>query len=130
MLGHTLVSAIQEGIVDFEGQQLIQSLLFYISVIGTVLGFLFGFLTESFYNCCMSMGITSIIAAVVCIPSWPIYKRHQINWARHDRVKIAQLYAVKDRCSEGFQKKNAVAPAKENSSKRNKSGGADSRKRK
>lgn len=131
MLGRT-VAALQEGIVDFEGQQFIQSLLFYISLVGTLLGFVYGFFTESFYNCCISMGITAVVAAVVCIPSWPMYKRHQINWAPHDREKLAQLYAGKDVSPGAIQNKKAVAPApvKQNSNKNKKNVGADSRKRK
>ncbi|OEH79751.1 microsomal signal peptidase subunit spcs1 domain-containing protein [Cyclospora cayetanensis] len=87
------VDALKEGVVDFEAQHRLQDFLVHISVAGTLCAFLLGFFTESFYDCFLTVLATTLVAALVCIPSWPIYKRNPINWTPHDPKRIAQLYA-------------------------------------
>ncbi|KAL8428219.1 hypothetical protein Efla_005321 [Eimeria flavescens] len=87
------VAAVKEGVVDFEAQQFIQTFLSYVSVAGTVVGFVGGLLLQSFSFCCLSVAVTAAITSLVCIPSWPIYKRHQIAWMPHDPQRLLSLYA-------------------------------------
>ena len=126
------MDSLKGGVVDFTAQRLLQSFLLQISVLGSLLGFCFGFLTESFYHCVLTLLVTFLIASIVCIPSWPLYKRNQIDWEPHDPKRIAELYAIErgpPPTSQGAPKKEAsVAPAKGNSGK--KKGAADIKKRK
>lgn len=129
LLQHT-VDSVRSGVVDFEGQQFVQTFLVTISVVGSIFAFCSGFLAESFYISFLVILGTTLSASLVCIPSWPFYKRHQINWEPHDPKRIARLYAAETQTSlAGAHSKgtSAVAPAKGGSGK--KKGGSDNSKK-
>ncbi|KAL8453106.1 hypothetical protein Emed_000976 [Eimeria media] len=135
---HT-VSSVREGVVDFEAQQFIQTFLSCAACAGTLIGFVAGLLLQSFSVCCLSVAVTAVITSIVCIPSWPIYKRHQIQWATHDPQHLAKLYSgeagvpvpdgeeLPPPSSSQTQSPAAAADGKNGS--RRKSGGGETRKR-
>ena len=84
--------SVKEGVVDFRSQEVLQRLLLSLFVLGTGMGFVFGFVTESFSNSCCILLTTAVVAAVVCVPSWPLYKQNSISYAPHDPSRIARLY--------------------------------------
>lgn len=104
-------SAIREGVVDFEGQETVQRLLTLFSVCGTTAGFVFGLLTESFYNSVIIVTATAIVSAVVCIPSWPAYHQHPIPWTPHDAEKLKALYEQQQQTAAGSEAPPVAPPS-------------------
>lgn len=86
------VSAVRSGVVDFKGQDRVYSVLVYLAWAGSVGGFVAGFICGDFtitvYSILLAMGI----AAVLCIPSWPSYHRHPVEWTPHDPARLVALY--------------------------------------
>ncbi|CDJ40549.1 microsomal signal peptidase subunit SPCS1 domain-containing protein, putative [Eimeria tenella] len=84
--------SLREGVVDFTAQQVLQRLVTMLFALGTCFGFIYGFATESFYDSVLCVMVMAAIATVICVPSWPLYKRNTIDWAPHDPERIAKLY--------------------------------------
>ncbi|PHJ22236.1 microsomal signal peptidase domain-containing protein [Cystoisospora suis] len=85
-------SSLRSGVVDFKGQDRVYSMLVYLAWTGSFGGFVAGFLYGDFAVTVYSILISMGIAAVLCIPSWPAYHRHPVEWTPHDPARLVALY--------------------------------------
>lgn len=71
--------------MDLQGQRLCERLYTVIIVAFAVVAFLAGYLLQSFAAMLAVFGGGVGIAAVLCLPDWPMYNRHPIKWlpAKH-----------------------------------------------
>eukprot|EP00035_Acanthoeca_spectabilis_P022556 m.444424 g.444424 ORF g.444424 m.444424 type:complete len:98 (-) comp19097_c0_seq1:205-498(-) len=66
--------------MDFKGQQKSELLFQYIIVAFSVVGFLWGFVCQQFYQTVCVLGAGVITASLLCLPSWPFYQMHPVAW--------------------------------------------------
>ncbi len=78
MLG--FLKHLYQGQMDFVGQR--RAFFFQIAVIavGTLIGFVYGFIHQRFlYTFQVSFAFTCL-AALLVVPSWPCWNRHPVTW--------------------------------------------------
>ncbi|PFH31950.1 microsomal signal peptidase (spc12) domain-containing protein [Besnoitia besnoiti] len=97
-------SAVASGVVDFKGQERVYSVLVYLAWLGGLGGFAAGALFEDFSITTYAIFLCMGLAAVLCIPSWPAYHRHPVEWTPHDPVRLAALYTQQQEQSASQQK--------------------------
>ncbi|KAI8142589.1 microsomal signal peptidase 12kDa subunit [Fennellomyces sp. T-0311] len=69
-----------EWTIDFEGQKLADQLTHLLLICFAVVGFVAGYVTESLLLTVAIFGAGLLLATVVVLPPWPMYKRHPQKW--------------------------------------------------
>eukprot|EP00049_Salpingoeca_infusionum_P018585 m.357891 g.357891 ORF g.357891 m.357891 type:complete len:93 (-) comp17978_c0_seq1:448-726(-) len=73
--------------VDYEGQKLAELLAQSIIAAFAVIGFLWGWYWQRFSETFIVFSAGVILAALLCIPPWPFYRRHSIKWLKKKNKK-------------------------------------------
>jgi len=66
--------------VDFSGQETVE--FYYQSILTTsaVIGFVVGFILQSFIVTVYCIGGGVLISAAICLPNWPFLNRNPVQW--------------------------------------------------
>ncbi|XP_063614312.1 signal peptidase complex subunit 1-like [Penaeus indicus] len=67
--------------MDFEGQKLAERLFQIIVVAFGAVGWLWGYYVQDFHMTVLTLGAGFILACLVTLPPWPIYRRYPLKWA-------------------------------------------------
>ncbi|KAK8388958.1 hypothetical protein O3P69_020723 [Scylla paramamosain] len=67
--------------MDFEGQKLAERLFQIIVVAFGVVGWLYGYYIQDFSMTVLTLGAGFLLACLVTLPPWPIYRRYPLKWA-------------------------------------------------
>eukprot|EP01147_Barroeca_monosierra_P005065 gene5065-8762_t len=68
--------------MDYEGQKLAEALLQYIIIMFASVGFVWGYLCQQFEQTVYVTLAGVTLAFIVCLPPWPIYRRHPVKWLK------------------------------------------------
>ncbi|KAG8934712.1 hypothetical protein FRC02_009414 [Tulasnella sp. 418] len=74
------LNSLIEGKIDFEGQKTTDRWLRYSLVIATAVSFLLGFVLQSQKVTFSVLGVSTLGAALVLLPPWPIYNKNSVKW--------------------------------------------------
>lgn len=66
--------------LDFEGQKLATRLYTNIIMFFAAVGFVVGYYVQSFQLTLLILGIGVILAFLVVVPPWPMYRRNPLEW--------------------------------------------------
>jgi signal peptidase complex subunit 1 len=69
--------------MDYAGQALCEKLYQLIVLVAGLIGFGIGYKEQSFYVTFLWCVAGFVVACVVCVPDWPIYRRHPLHWQPH-----------------------------------------------
>eukprot|EP00923_Selenidium_pygospionis_P012748 GHVN01021809.1.p1 GENE.GHVN01021809.1~~GHVN01021809.1.p1 ORF type:complete len:117 (+),score=17.60 GHVN01021809.1:37-387(+) len=74
--------------MDFRGQDLAYNIMVFVLGFAGIIGFIVGFALQQFFITFKFIAVGTIIAGVLCVPSWPIYTRHPVKWQapRHSKT--------------------------------------------
>ncbi|KAL5254962.1 hypothetical protein ACHWQZ_G014425 [Mnemiopsis leidyi] len=64
--------------MDFEGQKLAEILQYVILGLFGIAGFIWGYICESFQQTFYVVAVGSMIASMVVMPPWPIFRKHPL----------------------------------------------------
>ncbi|KAK8740275.1 hypothetical protein OTU49_003140 [Cherax quadricarinatus] len=67
--------------MDFEGQKLAERLFQIIVVAFGAGGWLYGYYVQDFFITVLTLGAGFVLACLVTLPPWPIYRRYPLKWA-------------------------------------------------
>ncbi|KAK3881673.1 hypothetical protein Pcinc_013893 [Petrolisthes cinctipes] len=67
--------------MDFEGQKLAERLFQIIVVAFGAVGWLYGYYVQDFFMTVLTLGAGFVLASLVTLPPWPIYRRYPLKWA-------------------------------------------------
>ncbi|OAG31983.1 signal peptidase complex subunit 1 [Nematocida displodere] len=67
--------------IDYVGQDLSLKILHSIFILGCTLSLGVGIFTSNFVNLVLSLGGTFLLALLVVVPGWPIYRRNPIDFS-------------------------------------------------
>lgn len=70
--------------VDFKGQQLSEQIFQVVIIASTVVGFIYGYVEQSFDLTFKSWAAGLVISMLLCVPDWPMYRRNPIEWHEAD----------------------------------------------
>nr|CAH0098979.1 unnamed protein product [Daphnia galeata] len=68
--------------MDYEGQHLAEKLSHIIVVVFGVIGWIIGYINQQFSQTILVLGVGVLIAAIVTLPPWPMYRRKPLNWRK------------------------------------------------
>ncbi|XP_057368335.1 signal peptidase complex subunit 1-like [Daphnia carinata] len=68
--------------MDYEGQHLAEKLSHIIVVVFGVIGWIIGYVNQQFSQTIMILGVGVLIAAIVTLPPWPMYRRKPLSWRK------------------------------------------------
>merc|ERR1711920_171440 len=68
------------GQIDFVAQKTTYDIQFYLIWIAGVIGFLHGYVQSSFKLTFTWVFGATVIATLVCLPSWPLWNRNLVKW--------------------------------------------------
>ncbi|KAF9496875.1 microsomal signal peptidase 12 kDa subunit [Pleurotus eryngii] len=74
------LNGLLEGKIDFEGQKLVEKLMYYVLTASTIASFITGFALQSLSLTFGTMGLSVVVLAVAIIPPWPAYRSHPVKW--------------------------------------------------
>lgn len=79
------IKHIYNGQMDFVGQR--RAFIFQIIFIavGTLIGFVYGFLKQRFLYTFQISFVFALTAAALVVPSWPLWNRHPVIWLKEDK---------------------------------------------
>lgn len=77
-----LLRSLREGQMDFVGQDKAQRFFTIAMWVGGLVGFVYGFLTESFLNSFMIIFAVFIICGLICVPSWPYFNQNRLSFGK------------------------------------------------
>lgn len=122
-----VVGALRAGVVDFRGQDQVYTLLLLLTAAGGFIGFFGGMLLHSFaFTVYVVLGAAAA-ACIFCIPSWPFYARHTVEWTPHDPARIEALFQQQQQ--QQLAREGSVAAADEAAkNKKKKAGGRKAKK--
>ncbi|EGG15654.1 signal peptidase complex subunit 1 [Cavenderia fasciculata] len=66
--------------MDFEGQKLAEKLYQYIIILFGIIGWIAGFIKQSFQITVYSVALGTLIALIVCLPNYSFFNKHQLKW--------------------------------------------------
>ncbi|KAI5829147.1 microsomal signal peptidase subunit [Schizophyllum commune Tattone D] len=69
-----------EGNIDFVGQHYAEEAARSILIAGTVLSFFAGYFSQSMKVTFSALGSFVVLAAVLVIPPWPMYRSNPVSW--------------------------------------------------
>ncbi len=87
------VKCLADGEMDFVGQHKAQQIFTVILWSCGFIGFVYGFLTQRFWHTFLIIFAGAVVAAVICIPSWPFFNKNRLQF---QPVKKAAAPAKKD----------------------------------
>ncbi|KAL7753463.1 hypothetical protein RI367_001238 [Sorochytrium milnesiophthora] len=68
--------------MDFEGQRLAERISQYLLIGSAALGLVAGFVMQQLSITFGTFGVGVFLTSVLCIPSWGMYRKHPIAWAK------------------------------------------------
>ncbi|XP_046653726.1 signal peptidase complex subunit 1-like [Daphnia pulicaria] len=68
--------------MDYEGQHFAEKLSHIIVVVFGVIGWVIGYVNQQFSQTILVLGVGVLIAAIVTLPPWPMYRRKSLNWRK------------------------------------------------
>jgi len=72
-----------EGLhMDYDGQARAEKLSRIIILLFGAVGFIWGYIIQQFSETVRILGAGFVLAAVLTIPPWPIYKRKALQWQK------------------------------------------------
>eukprot|EP00746_Dinoflagellata_sp_MGD_P011377 gnl/MRDRNA2_/MRDRNA2_123828_c0_seq1.p1 gnl/MRDRNA2_/MRDRNA2_123828_c0~~gnl/MRDRNA2_/MRDRNA2_123828_c0_seq1.p1 ORF type:complete len:133 (-),score=23.40 gnl/MRDRNA2_/MRDRNA2_123828_c0_seq1:27-425(-) len=74
--------SIQEGVMDFEGQKICYDIQFYLIWVAGAIGFVIGYIVESFFITVVFIMVSTVAAGVITVPTWPMWKANQVEWLK------------------------------------------------
>ncbi|KAI2801576.1 hypothetical protein RDWZM_006944 [Blomia tropicalis] len=69
--------------MDFDGQKRAETLFELTITTSSVLGFIIGFYFQMFSITVAALGVGFIIASLISIPPWPMFRRKPLPWQKH-----------------------------------------------
>lgn len=66
--------------MDYQGQGRAELLYEVIILVCTIGGAIGAYITQQFSIALYSLLVGFIMSCIVCLPPWPIFKRHPIKW--------------------------------------------------
>ncbi|XP_076046083.1 signal peptidase complex subunit Spase12 [Oratosquilla oratoria] len=66
--------------MDYEGQRLAERLFHIIILSFGAAGWLYGYHVQDFFKTILMLGGGSVLACLVTLPPWPIYRRSPLKW--------------------------------------------------
>mmetsp|Transcript_28240 Transcript_28240/g.74079 ORF Transcript_28240/g.74079 Transcript_28240/m.74079 type:complete len:85 (-) Transcript_28240:273-527(-) len=70
--------------MDFKGQEK-SEWLFQLIILGfSIVGFLWGYACQQFYQTVCVLGAGVITASLLCLPAWPFYQMHPVQWLKKE----------------------------------------------
>ncbi|KAL9892286.1 signal peptidase complex subunit 1 [Glossina fuscipes] len=68
--------------MDFVGQQKAEKYSRFIITLFGVVGLIWGVIIQQFSQTVYILGAGFVLASLLTIPPWPIYRRHPLNWQK------------------------------------------------
>ncbi|XP_067635234.1 signal peptidase complex subunit 1 [Eurosta solidaginis] len=68
--------------MDFEGQHKAEKFSRFIITLFGVVGLVWGAIIQQFSQTVYILGAGFVLASLITIPPWPIYRRHPLNWQK------------------------------------------------
>jgi len=68
--------------MDYDGQARAEKLSRIIILLFGAVGFIWGYIIQQFSETVRILGAGFVLAAILTIPPWPIYKRKALNWQK------------------------------------------------
>jgi len=68
--------------MDYDGQARAEKLSRIIIILFGAVGFIWGYFIQQFSETVRILGAGFVLAAILTIPPWPIYKRKALNWQK------------------------------------------------
>jgi len=69
-----------DGRIDFEGQKLVDKLIFWWLILATFVSFLLGYLQDSLQFTGIIFGTMVAFLAFAVLPPWPFLNSHPVTW--------------------------------------------------
>ena len=69
--------------MDFEGQLLAEKLYRIILVIFTIIAIIVSYITQRLCHGVYILCFGLVLSLLLCLPSWPMYNRHQLKWLKY-----------------------------------------------
>jgi len=69
--------------MDYQGQELCEQLYQIIIALSGVIGFSWGYIQQTFWLTFLWCAGGFVVASLVCVPDWPMYRRHPLAWQPH-----------------------------------------------
>ena len=70
--------------MDYEGQRAAEYWFTRIVTLSGLIGLAIGYHYQQFSLTVYSLGVGFVLAALVTIPPWPMYRRKPLNWRKHN----------------------------------------------
>ncbi|KAI8061651.1 hypothetical protein BC940DRAFT_310056 [Gongronella butleri] len=68
--------------IDFQGQRLNEQILQAVLVLSSILAFVVGYVKESMFLTLVISGGGFVLAALLVLPPWPMYRKHPLKWVK------------------------------------------------
>lgn len=75
-----IVKSLLSDQMDYKGQDLAYRLSIYIIWLSATVGFLVGIVLQKFLHTLIFIAGGTVIAIIICVPSWPMFCSHPIKW--------------------------------------------------
>jgi signal peptidase complex subunit 1 len=75
-----LIKCLASGEMDFVGQYRAQQIFTVLIWAAGIVGFVYGFYTQRFLHTFMVIFGVAVVAALVCIPSWPLFNKNRLKF--------------------------------------------------
>ena len=69
--------------MDFEGQILSERIYRIILVVFTIIAMIVSYITQRLCHGVYILCSGLILSLLVCLPSWPMYNKHQLKWLKY-----------------------------------------------
>jgi len=76
--------------MDYDGQARAEKFSRIIIILFGVVGFAWGYVIQQFSETVRILGAGFVLAAILTIPPWPIYKRKALQWQKVRPVRSAE----------------------------------------